>query len=456
MAVGLRKININIIAFILVLLCYILGQLFIGTRSVQNESFCFTAPADIDFLYYAGIINQLKCTFPPQNPAYGGIVLSQSFIQFYPTVIVSLIFNEYIAMRIMNIVYLVLLVIVIRRFYSGRWGSGLIAIAAGSIGFGMINSLGVDLIARGFNHFPFFIALLVALNEVRIKWLRYLCLLLLGWLHSYSALIILVYLFLRLIFQKSDRQAVFDILFGFIGVFSAAMLTLGIADKPSYFIFTEGFAPDLTNLWIHSLITIIPVILSGKRDFCLFYAAAFLFGFLFHYNPFFPVFLLYFVSGLALIDLCNRNGRRWIIAHAISSILFIGFIVGAGSKYIADSNSYFPHVDKEYRKAGEWLEQNTPGDIVLLTAPLDSEWRSRLMEKRALYLGFLPHVGHLGIDWQPRSQIIANYFTNPHVNIAVIDYVVYGPVERQYFPNFSLPYLPLYRDEFVSIWKVSK
>ena len=151
-----RKANLNIIAFLIVLILYITGQFLIGSYDSSSGNIFYKAPADVDFLYYAGIVNQLKHTFPPQNPAYGGEILSQSFIQYYPTVIVSFLVNEYIAFRIMNVFYLIFAAVVLYRYYRASWGVGLIGLAAGSVGFGLLNSLGVDLIARGFNYFPFF------------------------------------------------------------------------------------------------------------------------------------------------------------------------------------------------------------------------------------------------------------------------------------------------------------
>ena len=187
-------IIIDSLFFALVVAVYIIGQILIGAYLPADDSYYYDAPADVDFLYYAGIVNQMKYSFPPQNPAYGGVPLSQSFVQYYPVVALSLVMSPYVAMRILNLVYLILLALVLRRYFPRGWGIGLAIITAGSIGFGLINSLGIDLIARGFNHFPFFIAFFVAVFEKRHAWLRYGCLFLLGWLHSFMALLALLFL----------------------------------------------------------------------------------------------------------------------------------------------------------------------------------------------------------------------------------------------------------------------
>ncbi len=448
---GLR---LDIGIFVIVLLLYIAGQFLIGSYDAISETFIYNAPADVDFLYYAGIINQLKYGFPPQNPACGGEMLSQSFFKLYPTVLISLVVNPYVAMRIMNLVYLIIIALVLNRYYSLGWSMGLITIAAGSVGFGLINSLGVDLIARGFTHFPFFIALVVALHESERKWLRYLGLVSLGWLHSYSAFIVLLYLIVAASYSRFDRQSLMDVFFSFVGLVTASLVTLGVADKPFYFMFSEGFEFDLSNLWMHALIGLIPILLARKASLLLMFIVSFLFGLLFHYNPFFPIFIIYFTAGLAMNEIYRRGGYSRITALILSLVLICGFMISGFGKY-RSQGVYYPHLDRQYVRASEWLRDNSPKGAVLLTVPLDSGWRSRLMEIRAVYLGFIPHVAHLGIDWRQRGQNIINYFTNPDVNIGKIDYVVFGPMERSLFPGFSLHYPPVYTDEDVTIWKVS-
>jgi hypothetical protein len=443
------------IFFGLVLIAYIAGQVFIGGYLPADGTFHFDAPADIDFLYYAGIFQQMMHSFPPQNPAFGGMALSQSFVQYYPTAMVSGVVNPYLAMRLMNLAFLIGLAFLLRKYFAAGWGVGLTIIAAGSVGFGLINSLGIDLIARGFNHFPFFIALTVALFEKNNRWARWICLSLLGWLHSYLALVSLVCLGLTAAAERFQRESVFDTAWCLLGVGSAALMTLGTADKPFYFMFVEGFRFDLKDLWMHAVPAVIVILPTRNTRLYIWAATAFLFGAFFHYNPFFPVFLLYFLTAVAAMEIYRRPGRARILVTALAAVLFVGFVINAVDKYDPRHGAYLPHLDQDYAGAARWLVSNTAAGAVVLTVPLEPDWRCRLEEVRALYLGFIPHVAHLGIDWRGRAQKLTNYFSNPTVCTMESDFVVYGPTERRLFPRFGLPGVPVYRDDHVTIWKVN-
>jgi hypothetical protein len=444
------------IFFGLILAVYIAGQLLIGSYLPADGSFHFGAPADVDFLYYAGIFPQMMHSFPPQNPAYGGTPLGQSFLQYYPTAMVSLAVNPYLAMRLMNLVFLLVLAYLLKRYFTSGWGVGLAVIAAGSVGFGLLNSLGIDLVARGFNHFPFFIALTIALFEKNHRAARWTALFLLGWLHAYLALVSLVCLGVTTVMERFRRESIMDTLWCLLGVATASLVTLGTADKPFYFVFVEGFRFDLTDLWMHALPAFL--IVAPTRDLRLYVwtGVAFLFGAFFHYNPFFPVFLLYFTAGIGAMTLPRRSTAASVMATIFAAALFIGFVVNAVDKYNPRHGAYLPHLDRDYDRAARWLEANTPPEAVLLTAPLEPDWQCRLQEVRALYLGFIPHVAHLGIDWRGRAQKLANYFSHPTVCTVESDYVVYGPTERRLFPAFALRDVPVYHDDRVTIWKVNR
>ena len=448
-----REISLDRFLLAVVLLAYLAGQLLIGTYLPADGKLHFDTPADIDFLYYAGILNQMKVDFPPQNPAYGGVPLSQSFVQYYPTMLVSLFTNPYLAMRVANLLMLALLALVLKRYFSPGWGLGLVIIGAGSVGFGLINSLGIDLVARGFNHFPFFIAAIVALFERKRVWLRWGSLFLLGWFHSYLALLTLLYLGAVVIIERFGRRAIIDGAICALGLASASIIITGAADKAFYFPLVEGFGFSLQDLWMHAVPAVVLCALSGNGRLLSLCGIALVFGALFHYNPFFPIFMLYFAAALAAIETFQRGGYRRATATGAAILLLIGFLINGYGKYNPCQGHYLPHLDQAYAKAGEWLAANTPSRAVILVAPLLSDWSCRLMETRAVYLGFPPHVAHLGIDWRERAQKTANYFSYPAVYIVETGYVVYGPNERKVFPSFGLKGDPVYRDEQVTIWK---
>lgn len=440
------------IFFILIVLIYAVGQFVIGSISPDDGTLDLSAPADVDFIYYAGIINQMRHSIPPQNPAYGGEPLSQSFVQYYPAALLSIILNPYVAMRILNFVYVILFAAVLRRYFRTGWGAGLSVMAAGSIGFGLINSLGIDLIARGFNHFPFFIAFTVALFEREKRLMRYSCLFLLGWFHSFSALLALLFFVGETVAARFSRDRIVDTAICALGLVSAASITLGVADKPFYFPFIEGFGLDLTHLWMHAVPVMVLLVFVRNTRIALLGGIAFLFGLLFHYNPFFPVFMLYFAAGWAVMEINVLKERLRVFSHITAAVLLIGFIIGAVAKYNPYEGRFVPIRETEYTGARRWIEENTPAEAVLLAVPIQPGTISRLMETRALYLGFPPHVAHLGIDWRNRAGKILTYFRNPSVYIGETDYVVFGPAEHKLFPEFRLDSSPLYRDEFVTIW----
>jgi hypothetical protein len=447
--------RIDGIFFLIVLVFYLFGQVLIGTYLPESDAFHFDAPADIDFLYYAGIINQMQHSFPPQNPAYGGVLLSQSFVQYYPTALLSFALNPYVAMRVMNIVWLLVCAYFLRRYFPRGWGVGLAMISAGSVGFGLINALGIDLVARGFNHFPFFIALIISLFERRKLWLKYLCLFLLGWFHSFSGLLVLLYFGINSIVRKFEKESLIEAGICLSGLVTAASITLGVADKPVYFPFVEGFGVDLTDLWMHALPALILVGAAKKIKIYILFLVAFLFGLLFHYNPFFPVFILYFAGAWAAQEIIKNRSAPLVIPVAMAGLMLIGFLFGGFDKYDSRRGNFVPLIDGGYAEAIQWLEENTPAEAVILMAPLESGRTCRLMEKRAVYLGFIPHIAHLGIDWRDRGQKILNYFLKPSVYMAETDYVVYGPWEHKLFPNFNLSESPVYRKGSVEIWKIN-
>lgn len=447
--------NASMLLVVAVFFAYFVGQIFIGTYLPASESFHFDAPADGDFLYYAGIINQLKVSFPPQNPAYGGVPLSQSFISYYPAVLLSWLFNPYLSMKILNLIYLVIFALVMRRYFISGWQVGLTVIVAGSVGFGLVNSLGVDLVARGFNHFPFFIALLFALFEKKNRFIRYASLFALGWLHSYSAAIIAIYLFGRTGWFRFNKSDILDSIICLAGLATALSLAGGVADKPFYFPLVEGVGVDLSNLWMHALAMIIPVLWSRKMEVYLLFVTSFIIGCYFHYNPFFPVFLIYFSGGWGLAVVQSERQSAKLAPVLLAGLLFIGFVAGSYDKYNPLKGAYQPILDDYYLNATQWIDKNCPNDAVILTVPNEAGKVSRLMEVRAVYLGAYPHVAHLGLDWEKRGEKIVDYFLNPAVHIDNIDYLLYGPLEQGLFPNFYPGRPPIFDDGNVKIWKNS-
>ena len=113
--------RVDMTFFLPVFVLYPAGQLLIGTYAPEDGLWNFDAPADIDFLYYAGIIQQMQHSFAPQNPAFGGEPLSQSFIQHYPMVLISYWTDKFVAMRVCNLIFLMALALLLQRYFSAGW-----------------------------------------------------------------------------------------------------------------------------------------------------------------------------------------------------------------------------------------------------------------------------------------------------------------------------------------------
>lgn len=454
MALGPLKKRLDVIFFAVTLLAYIAGQFLIGTYSVEASQFLLSAPSDADFLYYAGIIKQMQVSFPPQNPAFGGIVLGQSFFQYYPVALVSLIINVYWVMKIFNVLYLLVLAALLRRYFSVGWGMGLIFMTAAAVGSEITNALGIDLIARGFNHFPFFILATIGLFEKKQSW-RHAALFFLPLMHTFLGFLFVAGLALFLIVRKFDRHLMRDVIFCTVGFIPAILLMLGGTDKPLYELLTGSYGISFQFIWSHALVATIMIVIARDLRLTLIAVVSLIVGTMFHYYSFFPVFMLNFMGGLAAIKVFSKGGRIAYVPAVMALLLFVGFNFTAVEKYGLKAGNYYPHIDHSYRGAADWLDKNSPGDAVILALPMNPKWSCRLMEERAIYLGLVQHVATLGIAWEPRGQEILDYYSNPQFNEISADYVIWGPDEKQYFPGFKLYDQPLYEDKEVTIWKIN-
>jgi len=150
----MKRLNINQAIFLSILLIYVLGQVLIVTYHSTRQEFSFDAPADVDFLYYGSIANSVLNDFPPKNPAYGGIRLTQPFLQYYPAAILAKILNPYNSFRILNTLCLIIFTVLLSRLFPGRYGMALVVFFASSTWTADINSLGVDQSREALRTFP--------------------------------------------------------------------------------------------------------------------------------------------------------------------------------------------------------------------------------------------------------------------------------------------------------------
>lgn len=459
-----RRIDYNLIIFLALVCIYIAGQLLIGTYDTQKDEFRYDAPADTDFLYYAAIINSVgagggSATFPPENPALAGTKLTQPFLQYYPAAILAKIVGPYNAIRILNLIYLVLFGFLLKNLFPKNYALPLLIIFAGSTYSTYINALGIDLISRGFTHTPFFILLAIALFGKSIK-VRSISIFVAALLNGYMMLMILPFLVICHIFEiKSHRQYLYLLGAGVLGLIIASLFVMSEAvEKHSFFIIAESFSFAPLEILKHAGPVIILAILYRHIKSYILLGMAILFGALIHYNPFFPVFLVYFSGAMMLADGKPRFEKTNLLSSVLLGLMFVSFIILTYSKFDPDNKIYYPRYDDKISKSIEWIKNSTSGDAKFTAINADQNDLALIMQYRPVYLGPIELVAHLGLNWQPRYEAIMKLYRFGKVPDG-IDYIYYGPVEQKYFPGLELSNSDVslsYQDDYVTIYEAKK
>jgi len=449
----MKQRDYQVFIFAGIVLLYVVGQFVIGTWNPDDGRFHFDAPADADFLYYAAITNSVPDNFPPHNPAFAGVKLTQPYLQYYPAALLAKIINPYNAMRLLNVLYLVLFGLLLRRYFPGRYGFPLLILFTAST-FGVaINAAGVDFIARGFTHVPFFLLLTVALYEKSLKW-RLPALVGAAFVNGYLMLMVIPFLCIIAILEKK-KELYYLLATGVLATaLSALFISSEVTARPWHFIITESFYFDPIEIIKHAVPFIILSVLYRERRMAVLLVIAGVFGIFIHYNPFFPVFVIYFAGALMLAGGEVRIPKSKLPAGVIAVILFVGFVISAYQKYNPDAGDYYARYDDRIQGAVGWLVENTESSAVIAALTADERDLALIMEKRPVYLGYIGHLGHLGLDWKPRYENTFRLFSSG-IAPPEVDYIFYGPVERRYFPNAILPFDTVYSDKAVVLYQVS-
>jgi len=446
---NLRRINLAV--FVLIIVVYIIGQFLIGTYHPDKKEFIFNAPADTDFLYYAAIANGVFNGFPPQNPAFYGEKLTQPFIQYYPLGVLSKFVNPYNGIRILNVVYLIIFGMLLKRFFPENFGAAIVVLFAGS-SFGVqLNSLGIDLISRGFTHAPFFLLLTYAMFG-KVPKLRSAAIFLCSFINGYMMLMIIPAIAVWFVLERK-KELLYIGIAGVMGVILAGLfITSSASGKPFYFVFTESFRFGPLEILKHAIPAIIFVVLMRSMPATILTIVAIIFGSLFHYNPFFPIFTVYFAAAVAIMHGAPRFFNIQSFIYPALLLLFVGFLTEAWQKFDPDRRAYVPMTDESTNKAIQWAKENTDSDACFLALTADAADVALIMEDRPVYLGAIGHIAHLGLNWQPRYDSTNLAFMGKGIP-GVVDYIFYGPVERKYFPHAAFGHPEVYRDDHVAIYK---
>lgn len=448
----MKRFDANLIFFIVILILYIVGQMLIGTYHPGEKKFVFDAPSDVDFLYYGAIINSLLDNMPPENPAFSGVKLTQPFIQYYPAALLAKVFNPYSSIRILNLVYLVLFWMLLKNIFPDRYGIPLAVLFASSTPAAFINASGVDFIARGFTHLPFFLLITLALFGRNLR-LRTVSTLLAALINGYLMLIILPYLLIMAIWQRK-REDIYILASSLVGLAAAALIVSSAAtEKPFYFIFSESFRFSPWEILRHATPFLILAFFYRNKRMLTLLVVAVAFGSLIHYNPFFPVFMVYFSGAMLVAGGERRNRLANITAYVIVAILFVSYLFSAYDKYNPREGRYYPRYDSRLDGAINWVSENTGQGDAFMALTVEQSDIGLIMQHRPVYLGYIGHVSHLGLNWEKRyDNTIKTYRMGQAPD--GIDYIFYGPTERKYFPNAHLPYREAYRDSSVSIFRL--
>ncbi|SYZ72669.1 membrane hypothetical protein [Candidatus Zixiibacteriota bacterium] len=450
----MKKIDINLLIFIALIVIYILGQFLIGTFSPTDRHFHFDTPADVDFLYYGAIGTQLLNNFPPQDPAFSGTNLTQPFLQFYPVALLAKIINPYNGIRVLGIIYLILAGLLLKRYFPERYGLPLLILFAGSTFAPGLNSAGIDLIARGFAHAPFYILFLIALYERQIIG-RAVALFLAALVNGYMMMMILPFLLILFLIQKK-REWLYLLMAGAAGSALAFLyIWLAAPAQPAAGMILRSIYFDPREIIKHLIPFAILAYVYRSREMIILLAVAAVFGTFVHHNPFFPIFLIYFCGAMMIAanEAKVRNGE--LLGVLVVGLLFIGFLLAAYQKYNPFRGDYYPRSDSRVRPALNWIAKNTPEGASFLALTADEKDLALVMEERPVYIGYIGHLAHLGINWKERYDKTILAFQSGQIPPEA-DYVFYGPVERKYFPGASFAGATIYQDRDVSIIKSSR
>jgi len=450
----MKKPDSNFIIFIVILLVYIAGQLLIGTYHPDEKRLVYDAPADVDFLYYGAIINTVLDNMPPENPAFAGVKLTQPFIQYYPAAILAKILNPYNSIRILNLLYLILFWLLLKSLFPARYGPPLAVLFSASVFAVDLNALGVDFVARGFTHAPFFILLTAAIFCKRLP-LRLISIFAAAMINGYSMLMVLPFLAVMAVLNRK-RDDIYLLVSGLLGTIAASLIvTSAVTEKPFYFVLTEAFYFDPLEILKHAAPFIILAAFYRRRDMSILLAIALIFGSLIHFNPFFPIFMVYFAGAMIVASGEPRLPAAGLLARLVVIVLFVGFIIACYSKYNPNKGDYYPRYDSRLDKAVSWINQNTDQNDCFMAVTADSHDMALVMQSRPVYLGFIGHVSHLGLSWRERYNNITKAY-RMSLPPPEVDYIFYGPVESKYFPHIRLTLPVAYQDEHVLIYKTEK
>lgn len=435
-------------------------QCLVGTLGGAESAWRLDRPYYADYWYYAGLAQALIADFPPHNPAFAGYILSQYNFHLAPLAVLSVFMSPYFAMRLLNILYGVLLLLLLRRYLPRSFGlAGLCLLATAPIVFDL-NPLSIDLLTRGFHHQPFILLALVAILEVKRPFLRCAAIFLLPWVHGLMALAFALMVGLATRSQWKLYWAV--LLSGFVSA-GAGVWVISGGQGGAELWHSLGWQPAEP---LRHLFPLVIVLFCVRPPLWVFGgAAALLMATIFDWNRFYFLFGLNFALSMAAAEaaLCDSRGKRRAAILSIVAAIVSAVISGYGQLH-----RHQPYDRRPVAAAIEWVNANTPRNAVFLQAPasiamLESDEPYRrggfgywVLESRPLFIAFPPWATDLGLPGVARAREAIAYFRGEAPSPTGVDYVFYGPMEQSWFPRFAPGSATVaYRDEHVEIFKIA-
>jgi hypothetical protein len=415
-------------------------------------------PYYADYWYYAGLAQALLADFPPHNPAFAGRILSQYNFHLAPLAALSLVMSPYLAMRLLNVLYGVVLLLLLRRYLPRAFGLAGLCIMATAPLYYHVNPLSIDLVTRGFHHAPFVLLAVAAIFETQRLMLKGAAIFLLPWAHGLMALS-----FAPMVGYacRSQWQPYWLVLAGgFISAGAGVWLISG-GESGGYLLQSLGWRP-LEPL-LHLFPSIIPLLYVRRSLWLIGAASACLMAAVVEWNRFYFLFGLNFALAMASVEAALSDSRQQRNAAAVCiAAAMVGALIG-GYRQL---HAHEPYDRRPVAAALAWVKSNTPRNSVFLQAPaptflLDNDAPYRrdgfgywLLESRPLFIAYAPWATDLGLPGVPRAMEAVAYFLGQAPPPREVDYVFYGPMERAFFPGFSpRNAMAVYRDENVTILK---
>lgn len=446
----------NRICLLVVILVYIAGQFFIGAFSPIEKGYFPDAVFHMDFLNYAAILKQFYTSFPPPNPNFGGIPLTQSWLHHIPGALLSQFISPILSIRIFNFLWIIAFILALRRYFPRDFGILAFLLLCISTPGWCVNPLSLDLIIRSFHHTPVFLFLLIVLFE-KSRFLRCIAALLLPWLHGLLALAVFPFFILDTIFIR-NREKIFSLLFLTIGIYTyAVFLTRFSAENQiAFFLQKISFKPE--EPLTHVLPFIPFLIFCREKRWWLMGGVGFILSSLVQWNNYYFIFVLNVAVALAIIDslkyLLPLFKRALVMVVIICFIFFIDDLCHKYDPQARAQDPYRAYLGTKYKPALDWISKNTTSkDVFLIYPPDNIQSIPFVMEIRPVYLGWAGFAETLGLKASTRKEKAISFYRGKEIENN-IKYIFYGPLEKNHFSDFdSSGYPEVYKDNLVSIYK---